>query len=346
MRDRIPPAVLDFATMLRVSFVSASRSVKTRWDGVTAEERDRLRYHGITILAAAAATLLTLPWSFLALGPLLLADVMIAAAAWHGGRASGSVAALTVVLTARLGAEPLAGAAFGLVPSILACIKGAVITQVFAALSEHSREQYDRTHTLARHIQRLQSDARTRQQELKSLEQASSATQSALRDEADTARRQLTTLQSVTDPSLNSLTGAELVSSLLDRVRAALDADGVAVCHVIGVRGRVFAASSGLQPIQDGTRVPSDTRGHHTGRTTLIHNDAARVVNASLCRWPDEVTSLMAVPVVYGGRLQLVVEVANRRARRSTEWELALIQVVAERAAGLLRQDFYTNAVA
>ena len=346
MRDRIPPAVLDFATMLRASFVSACRSVEARWARVTAEERDRLGYHGITILAAAAATFLTLPWGFLALGPLLVADVVIAAAAWHGGRASGTVAALTVVLAARLGAEPLAGVAFGLGPAILACAKGLAVAQVFAALSEHSREHQDRGHTLARHIQRLQSDARTRQQELKTLEQASSATQCALRDEADMARRQLTTLQSVTDPSLNSLAGGELVSSLLDRVRAALDADGVAVCHVIGVRGRVFSASSGLQPIQDGTRVPSDLRGHHTGRTTLIHNDAPRVVNTSLCRWPDEVTSLMAVPVVHGGRLQLVVEVANRRARRSTEWELALIQVVAERAAGLLRQDIYTNAVA
>jgi GAF domain-containing protein len=128
----------------------------------------------------------------------------------------------------------------------------------------------------------------------------------------------------------------------------ALAADGVAVYCFEGPGGRIFWASSGISPLGRNKGRQPVFSDYKNGRTALIHNDAERVVDTSLCLWPDDVSSLIAVPVVHAGRLQLVVEVANYRARRSTEWELALIQVVAERAAGLLRQDAYiaTDAVA
>jgi GAF domain-containing protein len=118
--------------------------------------------------------------------------------------------------------------------------------------------------------------------------------------------------------------------------------------YLDGLGARIFVASGGLQPLGKGKgRLPalSDCQN---GRSALIHNDAARVADTSLCQWPDDVTSLIAVPLVRAGRLQLVVEVANQKARRATEWDLALILVVAERTAGLLRQERFagTGAVA
>jgi hypothetical protein len=44
---------------------------------------------------------------------------------------------------------------------------------------------------------------------------------------------------------------------------------------------------------------------------------------------------LITVPVLNGGRLQGAIEVVDLRGRRSTEWEIALIQVVAARTAGM-----------
>jgi GAF domain-containing protein len=179
------------------------------------------------------------------------------------------------------------------------------------------------------------------------MESASASATALLRDDANLARQQLTALQSVTDPALNVLSGVELVGALLDRLRTAVDADGVAIYHHNGLRSRVFSSTDGVAPASSAMRRPA-TAGYQSGRTTLIHNDCERVAETSVCQWPPEMASLIVVPVVYSGRLQLVVEVASRRARRSTEWELALIQVVAERAAGLLRPDtnFDTGAVA
>ena len=68
-------------------------------------------------------------------------------------------------------------------------------------------------------------------------------------EETQAARTQLTTLQSVTNPTLNALHGAELVTTLLDRLRAAIGADGVAFCWIEGRTGRIFCASEGIRPL-------------------------------------------------------------------------------------------------
>jgi hypothetical protein len=232
--------------------------------------------------------------------------------------------------------------------ALLLCIKGLIIAAAFAALSARARAESLRLSALEQLIHRMQADARTWKTELADVEASAAEAHARLRYEADVARRQLTTLQSVTDPALNTLNGDELVTSLLDRMCDALGADGVAVYCFEGLGGRIFWASSGISPLGRNRGRQPVFSDYKNGRTALIHNDAARVVDTSLCLWPDDVSSLIAVPVLHTGRLQLVVEVANYRARRSTEWELALIQVVAERAAGLLRQDAYiaTDAVA
>jgi hypothetical protein len=271
---------------------------------------------------------------------------VIAAAAWSGGRSAGAAAALAAVLTARVAAVPLGGVPVGPWITLMLIVKGLLVTAVVSSVAEEMREDERRMALLEAGAERLQAERRQLRDELRQVRESSSAAEEVLRHDADEARRQLTTLQSVTDPQLNALDAVELVASLLERVREALGADGVALYHLSGLRGRVYSAASGIRPADTGKRRPLEMASYQNGRTALVHNDAARVTNTSLCHWPEDITSLTAVPIVHAGRLRVVLEVANRRARRSTEWELALIQVVAERAAGLLGEDSYTGAVA
>jgi len=171
--------------------------------------------------------------------------------------------------------------------------------------------------------------------------------QAALRAEANVAQQQLASLQSVTDPYLNALTGHDATAALLDRLQTAVNADGIALVQIGGSRPRLFWAAEGVQPQPIGL-VHSDTSAQRLDRTVLIHNDAARVAETSAVRWPAGVLSLICVPVLRGGQTTAVIEVAYLRGRRSTEWEIALIQVAAARAAGLLRDGALaeTGAVA
>jgi PAS domain S-box-containing protein len=181
---------------------------------------------------------------------------------------------------------------------------------------------------------------RTREQEWRAFAAATADSQTALRQEADAAQRQLAALQSVTDPSLNASPEAHLVTALLDRLREAVAADGVALVQVDASRPRVFPASGGLQPRLEADRPHANASSLSDGRIQLIQNDPSRVAEMSVMGWPDAVSSLITVPVVHGGRLQGAIEVVDLRGRRSTEWEIALIQVVAARTAGMPHDGF------
>jgi hypothetical protein len=346
MQQDVRQTILDTFAQLRTACEAGQRTLARTWDRIVPEERDRLRRHLVAIAAAAAVTQLTFALGLAAVGPLFLADMVVAWAAWSAGRSAATAAALTAVLVARIAPGATSAVASDPLITLALIAKGLVVAATFASMSERSQEQEHCALALEDDVRRLQAARRRQHHELERLTQSSANTQDALRAEADVARLQLSTLQSVTDPLLNDLDGPTLVSSLLERVRIALDADGVALYHLAGVRGRVLSATGGIRLLETGRRRPSELAHYQTGRTALVHNDAARVINTSLCHWPEEVTSLTAVPVVHAGRLQVVVEVANIRARRSTEWELALVQVVAERAAGLLREDTYAGAVA
>jgi PAS domain S-box-containing protein len=184
----------------------------------------------------------------------------------------------------------------------------------------------------------------TRQHAWEAFATSSAETHAVLRQEADTAHRQLATLQDVTDPSLNALTGGDLVTTLLDRLRAAIGAEGIAFADVGRFRPRVFCAPGGVQCAGGVNRHRAESRSQQSARTLLIHNDGLRVAEMSVVEWPEGVSSLIAVPVVRAGITQAVIEVVNMRGRRSTEWEIALVQVVAARIAGLVRDDAYADA--
>src|SRR5207249_11324954 len=113
---------------------------------------------------------------------------------------------------------------------------------------------------------------RTREQEWQAFTASTTDAQVALREEADVAHRQLATLQHVTDPSLYALPTGDVVTALLDRLRDAVDADGVALVRGSGARRRVVAASDGLQPTGAADRADQIA----DPRTLLIQNDPAR----------------------------------------------------------------------
>jgi len=181
---------------------------------------------------------------------------------------------------------------------------------------------------------------RTREQEWQAFTASTADAQVALREEADVAHRQLATLQHVTDPSLYALPTADVVTALLDRLREAVDADGVALVRGIGPRRCVVAAGEGLQPAGAADRVDRIP----DQRTLLIQNDPTRVAEMSLAGWPESVSAMITVPVTYAGRVEGTIEVVGLRGRRSTEWEIAVIQVVAGRFAGRTLGERYLQA--
>jgi PAS domain-containing protein len=183
---------------------------------------------------------------------------------------------------------------------------------------------------------------RSRQQAWEAFARSSADTQTELREEVDVARHQLATLQSVTDPALDVLAGSVLITTLLNRLRAAVGADGIALVHAGSRHPSVFCASDGLQCLDRIKRPYTVTSG--PGQSLLIHNDAARVADMSAVEWPQAVVSLIAVPVVRAGTVQGVVEVVNTRGRRSTEWDIALVGVAAMRIGGLIKDESYAGA--
>ena len=168
-------------------------------------------------------------------------------------------------------------------------------------------------------------------------------TQAQLRGDVELAQRQLLTLQDLTDPTLNLLGAVQFVSELLDRLHSAIHAEGTALVHFGRHPRDLVCASEGLQ-CQRVLQRPGAAVTTDTARTVMIHNDRAAVAEVSAAVWPDDVSSLIAVPLVRAGSSTAVLEVVNRTGRRATEWEIALVQVVAARIAGFLEDESSVDA--
>ena len=185
----------------------------------------------------------------------------------------------------------------------------------------------------------------THQQARAAADWSSAETHAQLRGEVELAQRQLLTLQDLTDPTLNSLGAVQFVSELLYRLRSAIHAEGIALIDFGQQPRHLFCASGGLQ-CQRVHHRPSAAVTTDTARTVMIHNDPAAVAEVSAAVWPDDVSSLIAVPLVRAGSTTAVMEAVNRTGRRATEWEIALVQVVAARIAGFLENKSYLDAAA
>jgi len=71
----------------------------------------------------------------------------------------------------------------------------------------------------------------TRQQERAAADWSTAEAHVQLRAEVELAQRQLSTLQDLTDPTLNSLGDVQFVTEVLDRLRTAIKAEGIALIH-------------------------------------------------------------------------------------------------------------------
>jgi hypothetical protein len=165
--------------------------------------------------------------------------------------------------------------------------------------------------------------------------------QDELREKVTLAQEQLASLEVVTDPYLNAVPGSEALTVLLDRLRTEVNADGIAIVRRAGLRPRLFWAADGIRPEPPDAGSVRDDR---VGRALLIHNDEARVADMTVARWPAGVRSLIAVPLFQNGEFHATMEVVYQRGARSTDWEIALIQVAAARAANLLPLESYAGS--
>jgi GAF domain-containing protein len=109
-----------------------------------------------------------------------------------------------------------------------------------------------------------------------------------------------------------------------------------------------MTASEGLQPYGRAERRAGTSPAPQAGRILIVHNDPARVAALSAAAWRDDAASLIAVPVPSRSHVNGTIEVVGVKTRRSTEWEIALAQVVAAQVGGRLRDDliFGADAVA
>jgi PAS domain S-box-containing protein len=167
---------------------------------------------------------------------------------------------------------------------------------------------------------------------------AASRAQRTLQHAADEMKQQLAALESVIDPSLNPLEGPAAVGELLERLRSTIDADGAALVQD-GRPGARATAAGGLQPAEAPASAHPDSRPLTPGRVTLIHNDRERVAQTTGLRWPDDVSSLMMVPVVYNGHVWSTIEVVSQHPKRATDWDVALMRITADRLAVVVVHD-------
>ena len=180
-----------------------------------------------------------------------------------------------------------------------------------------------------------------RRREWDEYRQAATSAQAALQQAADDARQQLAALESLTDPSLNPLGGAAMVTELLERLRASVRADGAALVQP-GRVGAGVVTACGLQPVAGPGG--GESLRLTPGRVAVVHNDPARVEQLSTLRWPSDVGSLLVVPVVHNGQVWSTIEVVSERSRDVNDWDVALARVAADRLAAVVVQDRWLPA--
>ena len=161
----------------------------------------------------------------------------------------------------------------------------------------------------------------------------------AARAESERALKELTTLGRIVDVALAQATYEEMLHELLVRLRQELGVDEATVLLLDEERRDLaIHATDGILRGEDlAVRVPVG-RGV-TGRvaesgTPLVLEDLSGVeVLSPTLR--EQMTSLAAVPVSTAGEVIGVLHVATRARRRFTDRDIRLLEVVAERMAGV-----------
>ena len=157
-----------------------------------------------------------------------------------------------------------------------------------------------------------------------------------------TTEARLRDIQSVTDAALSRLDDRDLLSELLVRIRAVLQADTAAVLLLDSSSGQLIAtAAAGLEEeVRQGVRIPV---GHgFAGRIAaecqpaiLDRVDHTTVLNPIL--WAKGIQSMVGVPMVAAGRVIGVLHVGSLTPRRFTGDDVELLQLAADRTAAAVQ---------
>ena len=187
----------------------------------------------------------------------------------------------------------------------------------------------------------------SRRRETEAFRDAALRAQTALQGAADQAQGQLEMLEWLTDPSVSVAAGPGAIGELIERLRSAVRAEGVALVQVGRMATRVVAAA-GLRPGESGGAVATANAGIADNRVALVHNDPTRVAQVSAVKWSPTVSSILVVPVCQSGPIAFRLELVNERRAAASEWDLALARIVADRLAYamLLRGRDSAGAVA
>jgi len=172
----------------------------------------------------------------------------------------------------------------------------------------------------------------SRRRETDAFREAALRAQTALQGAADEAQSRLGTLEALTDPSVTS--GPGVIEELLNRLRTALRAEGIALVAVGRTSSRLVAAA-GLRPAVAVGSIAT-AAGGADGRIAMVHNDSSRIAQISALIWPPTISSILLVPVSVSGAAVSRLEIVHERGARATEWELALARIVADRVASAM----------
>jgi serine phosphatase RsbU (regulator of sigma subunit) len=149
---------------------------------------------------------------------------------------------------------------------------------------------------------------------------------------------QLRDIQAITDSALSRLDAESLLTELLDRTKAVLNADTAAVLLLDhSSRELIATAASGLEEeVRQGVRIPLGAG--FAGRIAAEHKpvildrvDDQTVVNPIL--WAKRIKTMMGVPMIVGGRVVGVMHVGSLTGRRFAAEDAELLQLAADRAA-------------
>ncbi len=157
------------------------------------------------------------------------------------------------------------------------------------------------------------------------------------RAEAEAALERLRSIHGVTDAALARLAMDDLLREMLARLRVILSAD-TAFVFLLSEDGAFLSvrAAHGLEEAQTkGWRVPMGegiAGAIAARREPMIVADLSKVAKVRR-GFRDRVKSLMGVPLLVEGQVVGVLQVGTSRARRFSEQDLGLLQLVAHRVA-------------
>jgi hypothetical protein len=309
---------------------------------------DRARRHAFALISVAVIFVGRRAFAGSADGTqaFLLFDAAIAASALYGGIAPGLVAVLAGAL---LGYRELADREISTLSAVLQfAAQGAAVASIVAWLQRDrvrlqnafaaERQALEQAREAMRSLE-LQHGAASREMwELHERFRArSTAEHDAMVGQLDATNGQLQRVETLTDPALSELPTWGVLNELLVRIQSALDADSAVL---VDARDRdrplVLGSDAGHLAVRRDTLRRATAPGQRSTRVHLVQNDPIRLADTSVIAWRDEVATLVSVPVTCAGTILGVIEIAMRRARRWTDWDTALLRIVADRAAWVL----------